>query len=331
LAVGAGVVHDLAGHLRGRRDCHLRQFRVADRHERRRAALRPCDRASLPFARIAGDGVREIGVGLIDPGKRLPTERLVAVAGSGIAWDRSVDRIFSHLVSSDVGWDFGRYADLGLYVGSVGALADDARDGALITHLANHETVGVRTTTGRVAWRARGFYSCFTLPCPGLAERGGFAATAPNIPGASIGVRLVQRGTTREGVADDSFSFSRDAGVTIEGFTPSDGRARWRFDAGRDIPLLEFTAPPRTGLSSIVVPDSRGRLRELDVATGARRPVGTTASAWCRRATTFRGPVDDGFGGLTTDDFFGQTALVPCRAGDEHRLATPAAVPAFVG
>src|SRR4051812_6621643 len=45
LAVGAGLVHDLAGHLRRRRDRHLRQLRVADGHQRRRAALRPRDRA----------------------------------------------------------------------------------------------------------------------------------------------------------------------------------------------------------------------------------------------------------------------------------------------
>src|SRR3954471_15198271 len=81
---------------------------------------------ALPFARIRGDGIRELGVGLIDPGARVP-ERLVAVAGSGIAWDRPVDRIFSHRVTSDTGWNFGRYGELGLYVGTLGADADLVR------------------------------------------------------------------------------------------------------------------------------------------------------------------------------------------------------------
>jgi hypothetical protein len=286
---------------------------------------------ALPSARIPGDGVRELGVELIDPGARIPAERLVAVTGSRVRWNHPVDRIFAHPVTSDVGWDFGRYGDLGMYVGSLGADADEVRAGSLITHLANNETVGFRIATGRVAWRAHGFYACFVLPCPGLVESGGFASTAPNVPAASIGVRLAERGTTREGIADDSFSFSSDAGVTIEGFTPASGHARWRFDAGRDIALLEFSAPPRTGLSSIVVPDTHRRLRELDVATGARRRARSATPAWCRRSTTFRAPTSDGLGDVRTDDFVGQPAVVPCRAGDERRLPTPAAAPAFVG
>jgi hypothetical protein len=284
----------------------------------------------LPFTRIAGDGVRELGTGLLDPGDRFP-DRLAAIRGGSIAWNRPADRIFGHSVSSDNGWNFDRYADIGLYVGWLGPDPDAVSGQKLVTHLANNETVGFRIADGSVVWRARGAYACFTLPCPGVPEAGGFAGPDPNGSGASIGVRLVQRGTTREGIFDESFAFSRDAGVTIQGFVPATGRALWGFDAGRDIDLLDFTAPPRTGLSTIVVPNPRGRLRELDVATGARRPIDATTPAWCRRFTTFRAPADDGFGDIATDDFAGQEGLVPCRAGDARRLPTPAVVPAFVG
>jgi hypothetical protein len=284
----------------------------------------------LPSARLAGDGVREIGTGLLDPGDRFP-DRLAATRGASIAWNRSADRIFGHSVSSDNGWNFGRYPDIGLYVGSLGANPDTIRDRKLVTHLANNETVGFRIADGRVAWRARGAFACVTFPCPGIPEAGGFAATDANLSGASIGIRLVERGTTSEGLLDDSFTFSRDAGVTIQGFVPATGRALWGFDAGRDTDLLDFTPPPRTGLSTIVVPTARGSLRELDVATGARHPIAAATAAWCRRATTFRAPVDDGLGDVLPDDFAGQEALVPCRAGDSRRLPTPATVPAFVG
>ena len=283
----------------------------------------------LPSARLAVGPVREVGAGLLDPGARDP-DHLIAMRGGSIAWDRRADRIFGRSVTSDDGWVFGRYADIGLYVGWLGPAPSAGRGRKLVTRLADNRTVGFRIADGSVAWRARGAYACFTLPCPGLAEAGGFAATGPNIPGASTAVRLLERGTRTEGLLDNSAVVSRGAGVTLEGFTPATGRARWRFDAGRDTALLDFTPPPRTGLSTIVVPNPRGRLRELDVATGARRAVAAATPAWCRRLATFRAPVADLLGDVSTDEFAGQPALVPCRAGDARRVPAPPVVPAFV-
>jgi PQQ-like domain len=280
----------------------------------------------LPFARLGEDGAREIGLGLVDPGDRNP-ERLVSVRGARIAWSRPLGRIFPG-ASTDFGWIIDRFNALGLFVGSIGPgiVRRGSRD---VLDLSRERTAGFRIADGHVAWRTRGFYSCRTiLPCPGQSQSG--ATPGASVP--TVGLRTVSTGTF-SGPAGSNADLvpSRDATARVEGFSPATGRTRWRFDAGHSLALLNAAAPlPQIALNTVVLRDARRRLRALDLATGARRAIPATTAAWCRSPITYRQTVGFDTADGTIHDYSGQSALFACTGAIQRRLATPAAVPAFV-
>ena len=274
----------------------------------------------LRSVRIPGlDTPREVGPGLVDAGARDP-ERLVALRGGSQGWNRRLSGIFGAGVSTDFGWNFGRYDDVRLFVGSVGP-KPIVRHGRTTFRYADERTVGFRIVDGRPVWRARGFYACGTLPCQGESQAG-YDSPGPET-GRAVALRLVATGSLSFGSdADAPLTLSKDARTRIEGFSPRTGRALWHFDAGRNVGLLEFSVPAQTGASTMVIADAAGRLRELDLATGARRAVAADTTGWCRRGLDY--PVG-------TDDYAGQFAAVPCVAATTRRTPTPATVPAFLG
>jgi hypothetical protein len=279
------------------------------------ATGRPLRSVPIPGA----DGAREVGDGLVDPGARDP-EHLVAVRGGSVAWNRRLADVFGRGTSTDFGWNIGRYDALGLFVGSTGPVAPTRR-GRTVFDYGDERTVGFRIADGRPVWRARGFYACATLPCPGDGQAGYHTPTTPLV--GTLGLRLVARGTlTFRSRSDLTGTVSKDARVRLEAFAPSTGRAVWRFDAGRNVSLLDFEVPAQTGVSTIALPDASRRLQELDLATGARRAVSGGTTGWCRRDVEYR---------VDGDDRAGQQALFPCAAATGRRIATPATVPAFVG
>jgi hypothetical protein len=284
----------------------------------------------LPAPRIAGPGPRELGIGLFDPGARNP-ERLVATRAGKVAWSRTLARIFPLPgASSDYGWNFDRVDRLGLFVGSVGTKPRE-RHGRITIDLARYEVAGFRIADGVVRWRSSGDYECTYLPCPG-ASQAGYQVTGAPASQPTAGLRLVERGTESGRRTATTVTVSADASATLEGFSLANGRARWRFDAGRNVGLIEGRViPAQTGPHTIVLRSAKGRLVALNLATGARRAVAATAPGWCRRLPIYH--LDDGYevSGTTYHDYVGQYALEPCSAGSQKPLAPPPAVPALVG
>jgi hypothetical protein len=284
----------------------------------------------LRAPQIAGPGPRELGTGLFDPGSRNP-ERLLATRAGKVAWSRTLARIFPLAgASSDYGWNFDRLDRLGLFVGTVGTKPRERR-GRITVDLARYEVAGFRIADGVVRWRSHGEYKCTYLPCAGGSQLGYQATGAPRTE-PTVGLRLVERGTLSARRTATAVTVSADANATLEGFSLVNGRARWRFDAGRNVGLLDGRLiPAQTGPHTIVLRSASGRLVALNLATGARRAVAATARGWCRRLPTYR--LDDGYetGTITYYDYVGQYALEPCSAGSQKSLAPPPAVPAFLG
>jgi PQQ-like domain len=275
---------------------------------------------------------RELGPGLYDTGARHP-ERLAAIRGGKVAWDRPLSRIFPAVgATSDFGWNFARLDRLGLFVGSVGVQATKRR-GRDVIDLSGWSVAGFRIADGVVRWRARGFYYCDLLPCAGQSQPGDGTAQ-PGPVGPTVGLRLVTRGRmsfSREHPTAPAV-ISADANAVIEGFAPASGRALWRFAAGRSTGLLGGQLiPAQTGAHTVILAGADGRLMALDLAGGARRVVPATARGWCRKATVYRQRqgyvIDPG----TAQTYVGQYALAWCSARSQHPLAPPPQVPAFVG
>jgi hypothetical protein len=286
----------------------------------------------VPAPRIAGPGPREIGTGLFDPGSRAP-ERLVATRAGKVAWSRPLSRILPLPgATSDYGWNFGRFDRLGLFVGSVGAKPRIRRGHGSID-LARSQVAGFRIDDGVVRWRTPGHYACSYLPCPGESQAG-YQATGAPAGDPTVGLRLIERGRLDFSFThpDAAATVSPDANATLEGFAPVSGRARWRFDAGRDVGLISgLLIPAQTAAHTVLLRSARAKLVALNLATGARAAVAANAHGWCRKVLTYR--QDEGFdvGTGVVHTYTGQYALVSCAAASQRRLAPPPEVPAFVG
>jgi PQQ-like domain len=283
-----------------------------------------------PAPRVPGPGPREIGTGLLDAGARHP-ERLVGTRAGKVAWNRVLSRIFPLPgASTDYGWNFERLDRLGLFVGSVGTKPRE-RGGRFTADLARTAVAGFRIADGVVRWRSRGQYECVYLPCPGSSQSGYQAMGAPSAE-TTVGLRLIAQGRISGRQTTTDVDLSADARATLEGFAPATGRARWRFDAGHNVGLIEGRLiPAQTGPHTIVLRAAGGRVVALDLATGERRAVAASAVGWCRRIVIYH--LDDGYdvGGTTHHQYVGQYALGPCAARSQGPTPTPAAAPAFVG
>jgi PQQ-like domain len=281
---------------------------------------------------IAGPGPREIGPGLFDAGARQP-ERLAAIRGGKVAWDRALSRIFPLAgATSDYGWNFGRLDRLGLFVGSVG-FTPAKRHGRDVIDLGRYKVAGFRIADGVVRWRTAGFYECYILPCAGQSQ-GGYTTSQAGGGAETVGVRLVERGSLSFSPAHPTARpvVSAGANAVIEGFAPASGRALWRFDAGRNTGLIDLQLiPAQTGAHTVILADGGARLVSLDLADGERRAVSSTARGWCRKAIVYRQKQGYAVEAGTAQTYVGQYALAWCSARSQRRLAPPPAVPGFVG
>src|SRR3954469_10783863 len=109
----------------------------------------------------------------------------------------------------------------------------------------------------------------------------------------TVGLRLSARGRLSGRQTTAAVDVSADARATLEGFAPATGRARWRFDAGHDVGLIDGRLiPAQPGPHALVRRGAGGRRVSLDLAAGARRAVAPSAAGWCRRIVIYN--PDDG-------------------------------------
>jgi outer membrane protein assembly factor BamB len=293
------------------------------------------DGAVLPSAAISASGTaRMVGDGLFDPGARQP-EEILAVKGASIAWSRTLASVFTFAgASTDWGWNFDRIPHTGLYVGSVGGRPLTLTRSRVVLNLARTMTAGFRVSDGSVVWRMNGAeYVCGELPCPGSNLSGRIDAADVFRDGATTGVAVRATGiATGMPQSAASAHVSRNATASLDGFDPKSGRTLWQFKAGHDVRLLtQLSLPPQTGLTTIVLRDSSGRLVTLDLATGSRKPTTAQAPAWCRSQTFYKERVPSSpRANLSATVYVGQPSLYPCTSAGA-RAAAPTRVPAFIG
>ena len=284
-------------------------------------ALRP-----LPLTR----GARQLTLGLFDGGARNP-ERLLAVAAGRSEWSQPLARIFTLAhASTDWGWNIERDGALGLFVGSVGVKPMVLTAQRFVSNLSLAMTAGFRTTDGSVAWRAPGQYECVLLPCPGDSP-----SASPGVStGAALTVALLLRQSgTETGVPSVAKLGTLSAGATstLAGVDPASGRTLWSAPLGTaGTALAAGRFPPQTSAQTIVVP-AGARLSELNLRTGATRPIKPGAPAWCRALTSYREPspyrTSSGFSVVT---YYGQPSITPCTA-EGGAVPVPRHAPGFVG
>ena len=271
---------------------------------------------------------RELSPDLFDPGNRSP-ELLVATKAGRIVWHRPVSQIFTlpH-ASSDGGWNLGRFAHHGLYVGSIGT-TPVIKNGKATINLGATMTAGFSLGSGKVAWRAPGLYSCYVLPCAGEDDAGYSAADQAAYPEPSVPLRTVAKGKATFATSGGAPKISAGASITIQGFDPATGRTTWSFNAGRNIGLIsELAVPPRIDEDTIVLREGPQRLVALDLRNGSHHPVSPTAAAWCEATPLYRLSNSQYYGGKS-GQYVGQHTLFACTA-DGHRRPVPAGAPALV-
>jgi outer membrane protein assembly factor BamB len=286
----------------------------------------------LPAPHVTGPEPRELGNGLYDIGARDP-EKLTATRGPKVAWSRPLARVFPlRGATSDYGWVFDRIDRLDLFVGSVGN-TPRSHHSRITFDRARTMTVGFRIADGVVRWRTPGDFMCGQLPCAGEPQAG-YSAPEQARASMTVGLRGVERGTVTYSRSNPGAPgiVSRDARVTVEGFAPASGRTLWRFDAGRNTGLINLTlTPPQVGLNAVLLTGTGGKLVSLNLASGARSSVSSTAHGWCRKLLTYRQTVGYKTDVGTFHTYIGQDALVSCGARSRHRLAPPPTVPAWLG
>ena len=284
---------------------------------------------SLAPVAVDGQGVRDVGEGLLDPGLRKP-DYLVAVRGSAISWKVPLARIFGAGSSTDTGWNFDRFEQKGLFVGSVGYTPLKRTRTYAIVDLSREMTAGFRITDGSVVWRNRGaILACGPLPCPGQPLDANSNQTDASKSRPAIGLRLRMTGTLKATVTA-KVSASPNATVALGGFDLATGRTIWHFNAGRSIGLIAQTLhSAQTGRERIVLRDRTGRYMDLDLRTGARHRVAPTARGWCRGAMIDRQTVPYATAGQRITTYIGQGSLFPCAANGT-RLPIPARASALV-
>lgn len=272
------------------------------------------------------DPGRELGADLFDPGSRKP-EQIAAVANGRVTWSHPLSSLFPlRRASSDGGWDFDRFAKLGLYVGSVGTKPKIA-NGKGTLDLSRSITAGFTVGGGRVVWRTKGFYACGQpLLCPGRSQVG-YTSPSSGSP-ASVGLRLLETGHVTYSFSGGKPKVSPNASVTIQGFVPRSGKTVWSFKAGRNIGLMSGTVlPPQISSTAIALKTHSGWVA-LDLRSGKARRVPPSRYAWCQRIINYKLAHTTYYGGKG-GAYTGQQALFPCTIAG-RRTAAPRTVPGFV-
>ena len=276
---------------------------------------------------------RELAPGLFDAGARSP-ETLVAASGPTVGWAGPLARMYSMAgESTDNGWNLDRINQIGLFVGSVGGPAASQTANKAVLDLSKTMTAGFRISNGSVVWTDNGTtYLCSILPCPGATLTASSGAGAGDSAGPHVGLRIRGAGTITETRGNPTPTPSPGLRATLEGFDPASGRTTWTFDITSDIGLVtQSQLPPRVGQTEIILPGKAGVPVEVDLATGAERPVPAGTVAWCETPTTFKeNPGYQASNGQVINDYTGNYAVLPCGP-DQHQASDPAQAPAFVG
>lgn len=272
-------------------------------------------------------GARLLTDGLFDPGGRSP-EELVAADPGGVTWTEPLSSVFNMPgMSTDDGWDLDQVKQLGMYVGSVGAATRTPtgatpRPGDEVTiELPDMMTAAFRMSDGAAVWQTPGtYYLCGYVTCPGLST---------NDPTRPTGIRLRATGTASGTYGGTTVTFSPHADAVVEGFDLADGRTVWRFDAGRDLPLLEFEEPPQAAANKVVLQDVAGKPTTLDLANGKTSAPPLGLVAWCQMEVNYEEPVAYITNAGSTKTYTGQVVF-PCNAAGKQ-VAPPRNIPRFVG
>jgi PQQ-like domain len=281
----------------------------------------------VPVTIAASDLARALGPDLFDPGTRSP-EQLLAVNGSTVVWKHPLASVFPESgYSSDNGWDFDRIGSVGLFVGSVNGGPVTSNNFEDVVNLADSATAGFSIATGAVTWRQPGTqYVCNFLPCPGSAT---ISSGTPAYSPPTMGLRLRETGmATFEG--SSAPTLSQGAKIMIEGFDLATGHTLWSVDAGADVDLAQATALPQVAQEVVILPDTTGAPKRLNLVTGVQSAIPTGTVAFCQASTTYTGPGYPDAQGQSNTDYSGDAVEFPCMPNGES-TSVPAKVPTFVG
>jgi hypothetical protein len=145
-----------------------------------------------------------------------------------------------------------------------------------------------------------------------------------------LGLRVRATGTANF-FPDQSTTLNPGGNVVLEGFDLVTGNTKWAFDTGADAALLDGNAAAQMKDYTVVLPNHEGILTEVDLLTGAQRPLPAGTLGWCSAATTYEGPGYKADNGLTLTTYYGDSATFPCDAGTGQPQPAPSIVPSFVG
>ncbi len=246
--------------------------------------------ASPPDEPAARTG-RALGAGLYDLGGRDP-EVIAAIDPSGrTLWTRTAPELFDgRLVTSDYGWNWGRYGDV--LVGSLGWLdLDPGSD-----DLSEQSMAAVDAATGDVLWVDDG------------AELGCGIAGYPALPRQEP-IRCRRTGMTTNDPDDpDDIPLVTGLNVAMERFDPTTGATLWQTGLGPAISLVLDTAPlVRLSPTEFAIGRDDGSSVVVDIVTGETRQPTPDDVGWCVSANIYRQDPRD------PDRRLGQDYLAQCR------------------
>jgi len=237
------------------------------------------------------------------PGLYQTTSTLSVLAGvrmpGGAMWSKPVTSLFGTGYDPDYGWNVEQYGRLD--VGTIGkASAGNTSD------LAAFKTVGFSEAAGKPSWMIPGAFQCsgqVGLPGPYLCLMSG----------------------TATGTAAGAITTSKNATVTLEGFTPTTGRITWRLRISGLADLLRGNVAIMDA-HHLVIDARPGRKLIVDLRSGVTVVPGPRQVFWCEKFNIFRVNAAKGLPGQRV----GSSLFVPC---DENRrpLATFSRPPHVAG
>ena len=208
-----------------------------------------------PGARLIAGG------GLFDLGDR-PGNTLALLRDGEVVWRTPVSAAFPPGFTTDHGWNWNRFREEHVFVGSVGGPI--VFDGPLkITRdlASTSATAALSEIDGSVLWRD------------------GSSSFHCHLVTGDQPVRCRWRGTVK--ADNDVITSFQDIDVTIEGFDVRTGRTTWAVPMGGETSLVAGDArPPIAGATQVVLEAPAGPI-VLDFATGKVSPPLAGATFWC--------------------------------------------------
>lgn len=250
------------------------------------------------------------GAGLYSTSDR-PGEKIGVRVDGETVWERPVEDVVGPGTTSDTGWTFEE-AD-GLFVGWLRAVPAEVRELAAAeapytVDASLNVMVAFEADTGERLWSVdKADHDC-------LGDSVTPADTLPRL-------RCVYAGTVTYAGGDGEVESTEDVAVSVEGFDPRTGEARWTEEmspeAADALVRGELEIPVRDG-QSVVVPTPDGRLL-VDVESGDSRELDAESVFACEGETVeleYATPWVNAGQSLTSR--FGGRLLSPCDAAGEE-------------